>query len=199
MNNAAAQFAPDQSSRRETHALFLHAVMEFLAARRLTDPVKKRVPEHTRRTLERPPLADRWIPAHAVEDVFEALHDLGGPPLNLQLGKFAASRMTEGRLRPLIAGIFSLRGKSPESIFKSLDVCYSLAMRGVSFTYQGSRRAALVVASFAGGNVHEGAHHAVRGALLHAFELTQAHGEVDPPELIADDGAAVRIRYAVRF
>jgi len=107
--------------------------------------------------------------------------------------------MTEGRLRPLIDGIFSLRGKSPESLFKSLDVCYSLAMRGISFTYQGSRRGAFVVASFAGGGVHEGAHHAVRGSLLHAFELAETHGEVDPPELLAGDGEAVRIRYGVRF
>lgn len=199
MNTAAARFAHDQTSRRETHSLFLHAVLEFLAARRLTEPVKKRVPEHTRRILERPPLADRWIPAHAVDHVFEALHDLGGAPLNLQLGKFTARRMTEGRVRPLVAGIFSLRGKSAEAIFKSLDVCYSLAMRGISFSYQASPQAAFVLASFAGGGVPEGAHHAVRGSLLHAFELAGTHGEVDPPQLIADDGEAVRIRYGVRF
>ena len=184
---------------REVHALFFRSVTAFLAARHLSEPVRKRVPEQTRRSMDQPPWADRWVGSEAVEDIVQALHELGGAPLNLQLGRFAARSMSDGRLRPIIAGIFAVLGKHPAALFKSLDVCFSLAMRGISFNYEVSETDRCVIARFHGGNVPEGMHHALRGAFLHVFELSGTRGEISEPELLDEERGAVRVRYLVRF
>jgi hypothetical protein len=195
--------APAQSGDdvvpRQAHAMLVRAVIEFLAQQRLTDPVRKRVPEQTARSLDNPPWADRWVGSQSVEDVFDAVHELGGASLDAQLGCFVAQRLSEGRVRPVIAGIFSLLGKSPDSLFKSLDVCSSLAMRGVSFSYMVSPSGRSVIAWLRGGNVSVGARHALRGALQHAFELAGVEGEVGAPEALPDGPQGARIGYAVRF
>jgi hypothetical protein len=178
--------------QREAHALFFRSVTEFLAARHLTEPVRKRVPEQTRRSMDQPPWADRWLGAEAVEDIVHA-------PLNLQLGRFTARQMSDGRLRPIIAGIFAVLGRHPAALFKSLDVCFSLALRGISFSYEVGETDRCVIAHFHGGKVPEGMHHALRGAFLHVFELSNTRGEISEPELLEEDGGDVRIRYLVRF
>jgi hypothetical protein len=189
----------DPPPQREAHALFFRSVTEFLVARHLLEPVRKLVPEQTRRTIDTPPWSDRWFGSQAIEDIQRALHELGGAPLNLQLGRFAARRMSDGRLRPIIAGIFAVLGKSPESLFKSLDICFSLAMRGISFRYEVTETERFVVVSFRGGNVPEGMHHALRGAFLHVFELASARGEIAEPEPLEADEVGERIRYLIRF
>jgi hypothetical protein len=195
--------APAQSGEnfvpRQAHAMLVHAVIEFLAQRGLTDPVRMRVPEQTARTLDNPPWADRWVGSQSVEDVLDAIHGLGGASLVEELGRFAAQRLSEGRVRPVIAGIFSVLGKSPDSLFKSLDVCGSLAMRGVSFSYRVSPTSRSVVAWLRGGNVSEASRHALRGALQHAFDLAGVQGEVGAPEVLPDGAQGARIGYAVRF
>ena len=168
-------------------------------ARHLLEPVRKLVPEQTRRSIDAPPWLDRWCGSQALEDILRALFQLGGAPLNLQLGRFSARRMSDGRLRPVIAGIFAVLGKSPASLFKSLDVCFSLAMRGISFRYEVTETERFVTATFRGGNVPEGMHHALRGAFLHVFELADARGEIADPELLEEDEGNVRVRYLVRF
>jgi hypothetical protein len=181
------------------HALFFRSVTDFIAARHLTEAVRKLVPEQTRRNIDHPPRTDRWLGSEAVEDIMDALHELGGAPLNLQLGRFTARQMSDGRLRPIIAGAFAVLGKSPTALFKSLDVCFSLAMRGISFRYEASETQRVVIARFHGGSVPEGVHHALRGAFLHVFELSNARGEVSEPELLEEDRGGVRVRYLVRF
>jgi hypothetical protein len=184
---------------RQAHAMLVRAVIEFLAERRLMEPVRKRVPEQTARCLDNPPWPDRWVGSQAVEDVFDAVHDLGGASLGVELGRFVARRLSEGRVRPVIAGIFSVLGKSPEALFKSLDVCGSLALRGVSFSYRVSPGGRSVIADVRGGRVSEASGHALRGALLHAFDLAGADGEIGAPEPLPDGPEGARIGYAVRF
>jgi hypothetical protein len=185
--------------QREAHALFVRSVVEFLTVRHLTEPVRKLVPERTRRSIDQPPSSDRWLGSQAVEDIQRALHELGGAPLNLQLGRHAARQMTDGRLRPIISGIFAVLGKSPTALFKSLDMCFSLAMRGISFSYEVSETERCVIAHFRGENVPEGMHHGLRGAFLHIFELSNTRGEISEPELLHQEGQIVRVRYLVRF
>ncbi|HEX4382457.1 MAG TPA: hypothetical protein VH083_05900 [Myxococcales bacterium] len=199
MNSAAAILDDEPVPQREAHALFFRSVTEFLVVRHLLEPVRKLVPEQTRRSIDQPPWIGRWFGSQALEDIQRALHDLGGAPLNLQMGRFSARRMSDGRLRPVIAGIFAVLGKSPESLFKSLDVCFSLAIRGVSFRYEVTETERFVIASFRGGNVPEGMHHALRGAFLHVFELANAQGEIAEPELLDEEEGCVRVRYLVRF
>jgi hypothetical protein len=196
---AASPLEEEPVPPREAHALFFRSVNEFLAARHLTAPVRARVPEQTRRSMDSPPWADRWLGSEAVEDIVHALHELGGAALNLQLGRFAARRMTDGRLRPVISGIFAVLGKHPAALFKSLDVCFSLAMRGINFRYEVEDDHRFVIAHFHGGGVSEGVHHALRGAFLHVFELSNTRGDIAEPEVLEEARDAVRVRYLVRF
>jgi hypothetical protein len=185
--------------RREAHAVLFRCLVDFLASRGLTEAVKAAVPEQTRRDIAHPPWADRWLRASAVEDVVHALHGIGGPALNLELGRFLARRMTEGRLRPVVTGIFSVLGKSPAALFKSLNVCFSLAWRGILFRYEAEGAEHQVVARFPAEPPPPGMHHALRGAFLHVFELSGARGAVSEPRILADRNGGVQVQYRLRF
>jgi hypothetical protein len=189
----------DGPPRREAHAVLFRCMVDFLASRGLTEAVKAAVPEQTRHDIGRPPWADRWLRASAVEDVVQALHGIGGPALNLELGRFLARRMTEGRLRPVVAGIFSVLGKSPAALFKSLNVCFSLAWRGILFRYETFGVEHHVVAHFSADAPPPGMHHALRGAFLHVFELSGARGAISEPRVLPEENGGVQVQYRLRF
>jgi hypothetical protein len=195
VNAAAALRADEDQLQRETHAVLFKAMADFLVARNLASEVRRRVPERVRRAIDRPPLPQSWMPSSSTEEIVRAVYELGGAPLALQLGKFVARQLCEGRLRPLIEQIFATLGKSPAALFRMLNLSSSLAVRGITFRYEGD----YVVAWYRGGHVPVGSFHALRGHLLQAFELTGTHGEVGEPELVAEDGEGVQVRYRVLF
>lgn len=197
MNVAEAQ--AEGPPRREAHAILFRCMIDFLESRGLVEAVTQVVPEQTRRDLARPPWADRWLRASTVDDVVDALHGIGGPALNLELGRFLARRMTEGRLRPVVTGIFSVLGKSPTALFKSLNVCFSLAWRGILFRFDSEGAEPQVVARFVAEAPPLGMHHALRGAFLHVFELSGARGAVSEPRVFPEGNGGVQVQYRLRF
>jgi hypothetical protein len=195
LNAAAESYDDDESPQREAHAIFFRAMVDFLKARHLTDGVRARVPERVRRAIENPPPPQCWLPSQNVDEIVRAVQELGGPPIVVQLGKYVARQMAEGRLKPVIACIYAVLGKSPTAMFRTLNVSFSLAVRGMSFRYAGD----FVIVHYRGGHVPDGAFHALRGSLLYIFELTGVNGQVGEPEPLGEDATGVHVRYRILF
>jgi hypothetical protein len=194
MNAAAAVIDADEQPHREAHSLFFRAMVDFLVARHLRDGVRARVPERVRRAIETLPPEGCWLPSQNIEEIMRAVMELGGPPIVVQMGKFVAKKMSEGRLKPVISGIYSVLGHSPAALFRSLNVTSSLAIRGMTFEYADD----YVTVHYRGGHVPVAAFHTLRGSLKYIFELTGTRGDVGEPEPLTEDASGVRVRYRVR-
>ena len=180
--------------------MFFRAILSFLDARSLTLQVRERVSEPTRWVMDRPPWIGRWLPSLPVDEIESALFDLGGAQLNVDLGRYAAEQMVHKRLTPVVNAIFAVLGRSPESVFRNLNLCFSLATRGISFAYvAGGSEGKHVAAHFRGQGTPEAAWHALRGALMHAFILTGARGAIGEPVKVAETEQGVTVRYPVEL
>jgi hypothetical protein len=186
------------SSPRQAHAVFFRSVIAFLESRGLTAQVRERVSEPTRWAIDRPPWIGRWIPSLPVDEIETALHELGGAPLNVELGLFAAQHMVSKRLTPILNAVFAVLGKSPEAVFRNLNLCFSLATKGISFAYvAGGREGRHVVAHFRGQGTPVAAWHALRGALMHAYEVSGTVGDIGEPVKVNETEEGVTVRYPV--
>jgi hypothetical protein len=184
-------------SPRQAQALFFRSILAFLEERCLLAEVVVRVSEPTRWIIRQPPWVGRWIPSLPIDEIESALQEIGGAELNIDLGRFTASKMVSSRLTPVLSGIFSVMGRSPEALFRSLNLCFSLATRGISFVYVPAERGGEVVAHFRGPGTPEGAFHVLRGALLHAFDLVGTRGTVTDPVKVTENEQGVTVRYGV--
>jgi len=188
------------SSPRQAHAIFFRSILSFLEQRELVARVRARVSAPTRFTIERPPWIGRWLPSEPVDEIETALQELGGPELNVELGRFAARQMVHHRLQPIVTAVFAVLGRSPEAIFRNLNLCFSLATRGINFAYvAGGEQGKQVVAHFRGPGTPEAAWHALRGALGHAFDVAGARGAIGAPVKLAETEAGVTVRYPVEW
>jgi hypothetical protein len=201
MSAAAKEIeAPSPVSPRQAHGLFFRAILDFLRSRGHLEEVLSMVSEPTRRYIDRPPWAGRWIPSQPVDEIEEALQRIGGDELNVALGLFAAQQMVAKRIEPIVSAIFALMGRRPAALFRSLNLCFSLATRGISFVYvPEDERSGKVVAHFRGPGTPEAAWHALRGALLYGLDLAGALGEIGEPEPIATAPAGTTVRYAISW
>ncbi len=198
MTAAAAQLTTTESgSPRQAQALFFRSILSFLEERCLLADVVARVSEPTRCAIRQPPWIGGWIPSLPVDEIEAALQEIGGAEINVDLGRFTASQMVSSRLTPILSAIFSVTGRSPEALFRSLNLCFSLATRGISFVYVPAERGGGVVAHFRGPGTPEGAFHVLRGALMHAFDVVGTRGTVSEPVKEAEDEQGVTIRYGV--
>lgn len=200
--SAAAQRQGRSTSTapRQAQALFFRAIVSFVTERGLLGQVVERVSEPTRWVLERPPWIGRWLPSLPVDEIETALQDLGGAELNYQLGLYVARNLVDRRLEPVIGAIFSALGRSPESLFRSLNLCFALATRGINFAYvpEGPEEAN-VVSHFRGPGTPEGALHALRGALQYGFDVVGRKGSVGLPVRVAETENGLTVRYPVQW
>ncbi|HUJ25204.1 MAG TPA: hypothetical protein VLW85_04245 [Myxococcales bacterium] len=189
---------PTSASPRQAHAVFFRAIVAFLEERGLTARVRERVSEPTRWVIDRPPWIGRWIPSLPVDEIESVLFEIGGAQLNVSLGRFAAEQMVHKRLTPVVNALFAVLGRSPESLFRNLNLCFSLATRGISFAYvAGGSDGKHVVAHFCGQGTPEAAWHALRGALMHAFVISGTRGAVGEPVRVTETEQGVTVRYPV--
>ncbi len=187
-------------SPRQAHAIFFRSILAFIEEKQLTAQVRERVSETTRWTIERPPFIGRWIPSSPVDEIETVLQELGGPELNVELGQFAARNMVHRRLQPILNALFAVLGRSPDSVFRNLNLCFSLATKGISFVYvAGGSKGKHVLATFRGQGTPEAAWHALRGALAHAFEVAGTRGKISPPVKVSENERGVTVRYPVEW
>src|ERR1041384_7114754 len=165
----------DSTSPRQAQALFFRSILAFLEERQLLAEVVGRVSVPTRWTIEQPPWIGRWIPSLPVDEIEAALQQLGGAELNVELGRYAARNMVSKRLTPILSAVFAVLGRTPEAVFRNLNLCFSLATKGISFAYvAGGREGKHVAAHFKGQGTPIAAWHALRGALMYAFDVSHS-------------------------
>ena len=85
-------------------------------------------------------------------------------------------------------------------MFRKLNLCFSLATRGISFAYvAGGSEGKQVVAHFRGQGTPEAAWHALRGALMHAFVISGTRGEIGEPVKVTETEQGITVRYPVEL
>jgi len=188
------------SSPRSAQALFFRSILGFLAERGLTASVRSRVSVPTQWVMDRPPWFGCWIPSLPVDEIEAVLQQLGGAQLNMDLGRHVARQMAHRLLQPVLHAIFALLGRTPESVFRNLNLCFSLVTRGISFVYvPGGEGGRQVVARFRGLDTPRAAWHALRGALGYAFDVAGTQGSIGEPVLLAENEAGATVRYPVEW
>jgi len=107
-----------------------------------------------------------------------------------------AQNVASKRLTPVLNAIFAVLGRSPDAVFRNLNLCFSLATKGISFAYvAGGREGKHVVAHFRGPGTPEAAWHALRGALMHAYDVSGTVGAIGEPVKVTENDQGITLRY----
>lgn len=187
-------------SPREGLGALLRSLLQFVQEKGLEEQVRAGVSEATRKLMDDPPRPLSWIPSASIDEIETVLGALAGKDVLVEFGGRSAREFGGSMIQPVIRAAFLMFGESPASVFANLDRFFTLATRGISFRWtESSPSDGAVEARFEGTDKPVAAWHVLRGSLGFVFEISQAAGEVDPPEVIETTDAATVVRYRVRW
>jgi hypothetical protein len=188
------------ASPREGLGRFFSAVLAFVDAKGLRTDVTARVSPATRAMMVKPPRALSFMPSSAIDEVEQAIGELRGSELLVEMGLVVAMQLGGTMILPVLRMAFSLFGQTPAAGFAHLDRFFALVTRGIAFSYEPrGEHEGMVSARFSGESIPDAAYHVLRGTLLYVFEIAGRAGKVDPHELVETSPAGTTVRYAVRW
>ena len=173
---------------RQALGSFFISILKWVDAKKLREEVRARVSPETQALFERAPGLLSWIPSTPIDEVETAIGELAGKQALHELGLVTARGLGGSMIQPVIRAAFFLFGETPDTAFGNLDRFFTLATRGLSFSYQPKVPGVGVVeARFAGSGTPPAAFEVLRGALAFVFEVSGPSGVVDPPEVVSND------------
>jgi len=194
MSTAAAQ------PPRQALGSFLRSILEWVDSRKLREQVRARVSPETQAFFDKPPGPLSWISSAPIDEVETAIGEVLGKKALYDLGLVTARGLGGTMIQPVIRAAFFLFGQTPDTAFGNLDRFFTLATRGISFSYTPkSSGVGVVEARFAGPGTPQAAFEVLRGSLGFVFEVSSPAGQVDPPEIVSNDAAGAVVRYRVSW
>ncbi|GAC1338184.1 MAG: hypothetical protein NVSMB23_05590 [Myxococcales bacterium] len=197
MTSTPPDARPPTVPTRAGLGLFLRGILDFLEERGLRAQVRARVPADTAALFDDPPRTLSWVDARHIDAVEQALFELAGSSVCVELGLFAARGLGETIVQPVIRAAFFLFGEQPPAIFGHLDRFFSLTTRGIGFRWQAAADGGSIEAIFTGPDVPEAALHVLQGSLQYVFELTRTRGSVAAAVVRRQDSQSTHVSYAV--
>jgi hypothetical protein len=200
-NDSELPLAPASShSPRQALGFFFRLITGWTETNKLTTKVRDLVSNETRRLIDAQPGHFQWIGSAPVDEIEQAIGQIGGDAMLEDLGLEIARRMGGGLVKPMLRAAFVLFGDTPAAAFANLGRFYGVATRGIVFRYLPlGDTVGVVEARFAGENTPPEAIAVLRGSLRFIFEATRQDGEVATAIIDEESIMGTCVRYRVRW
>ena len=199
MEAAPSPFSWSDAPRQGIGSFFRN-IVEFIEQRGVKDRVLAEVSPDTRALCEKLPRSLSWVPSRHIDELEAAFLAVAGRQLTVQMGRDCSQNLGTTLIQPVLRVAFSLLGQGPATIFENLDRFFSVATRGIEFSYAPeSKKAGIVTARFVGPDTPEAAFHVLQGSLEFIFELCGVSGEVTTAEIAEESPKGATVRYRVSW
>jgi hypothetical protein len=126
---------PEDSTEVGVKGSIVRAVAVAITEQGLRDAVLARVSPAARTILVDPPVATMWIDARLLNEVYQAIFDLGGADKVRRLNRSAVERGVSPLLRATAERVLRIFGASPGALLSKLDRVAGTTARGVVYHY----------------------------------------------------------------
>lgn len=184
---------------RQALGSFFRSLVEFLEARGFIARVRAQVSPQTRALIDKPPRALGFMPSGPIDEIEEALGRVAGDEVLVECGLVCSRSLGWTLIQPVLRMAFHLFGQSPRPVFENLDRFFSMATRGISFSWEPGEQGGVALAKFDGEGTPAAAYHVLRGTLLFVFEASGTEGAVGPPQVVETTPGFSVVRYAVSW
>ena len=185
---------------RQALGAYLRTLVDFVKKKGLLEAVQGQVSEATREKILKLPSPLSWVDSTPVDEIQTAVGAIGGRAMLIEYGAVSARAFGVGMIQPVIRAAFLLFGQTPAAAFGNLDNFFTLATRGISFSWRTlADKEGVVEARFAGAHTPASAFHVLQGSLEFVFEISGATGEIDPAEVVDAGPDTSVVRYRVRW
>jgi hypothetical protein len=196
---AEVPFSWSDAPRQGIGGFFRH-IVAFIESRGAKDAVLAAVPPETRALFADPPRVTAWVPSKHIDELEAAFLKVAGREATVEMGRVCSRSLGATIVQPVLRLAFMLLGQGPATIFENLDRFFSLATRGIEFTWEPqAKKAGMVTARFVGPDTPEAAFHVLQGSLEFIFDLCGVSGEVGTAEVEEESDAGATVRYRVSW
>lgn len=180
---------------REVIAAVFRAALDYIGRKKRLEAVIQRVPEATARVIEKPPMPLRFMSAEHIDQVYVAYGEHATRRELVELGLHLSRATGTGAAAPVLKVALSLFGATPLSVFSNMDRFFSLATRGISFSWeQTGDSSGYVDTIFAPGAPPPASATVLEGNLAYTFEMLGVKTGLIDNRQSFDGGHRVRLR-----
>lgn len=180
---------------REVLAASFRAALEHIDGKGVLGTVRERVPEETARLIEKPPMPFRYLSSEHIDQLYVAFGEHTDHAGLVELGRAIAKGTSVSAVGPVLRMALSLFGGTPAALFGNLDRFFSVATKGISFTWTATgERSGIIDTRFAPGPPPPESATVLEGNLLYGYELCGAPTGVIEQREDLEGGHLVRVR-----
>lgn len=180
---------------REVLAATFRVALEHIEKNGALEHVKARVPEPTARLIAKPPMRFRFISSEHIDQLYEAYKETTTRKGLFDLGVDIARGTSLSAAGPVVKMAVALFGANPASLFGNLDRFYSVATKGITFTWkQTGDREGIIDTRFQPGPPPTASATVLEGNLFYAFEVLGTETGVIEPHVALEQGHLIRVR-----